>query len=544
MGFGVVESQNLNSMPPLTRNYSPETSSAALPPRLAGNAQRGSKYSARGPAPGNGAMRSLSPALQVMQRNMLNPSPADSLLAPNAPRGERPREYLNALCGAAAFLEFSDPVPLPPAPSADMPMGRCRSPKPSSAQGTSDVLPRASSPRLPGSARRRPQSPSECVPRVPAPSTDLSLPRVCSPSAVAPGSARTRRPLSPTEDIGPRHTAVSGSAAPGSARRRRPDSARPATPILNEVRQDFQQRPLSSARVRPASADRKEESLPQVHSARGSRPRSLSARELARQLGPCDEKISFCPEVPRGLDDSMQPRRKSKTQAGPESTWATDRTHAAPEGSYDDQLLFSSVARSGAKKQLQPEADDDALGMDALDGLLASLDEERTKCTETIRSISPPAPDPHRKCGIGPVQKKGDKLNMCIGPGQSRLLSNQTYDDEVAVDDSPHSSFEIIDEGPHAGSIYCPLSPTMMSVHMPGSPIAKAFEIDDTPFSVNVFGDRRPCKVRFECRGEEGADPNKHMPQAPSRKPQRFGTGKLASRPLGCTMVQANFGGA
>jgi len=278
-----------------------------------------------------------------------------------------------------------------------------------------------------------------------------------------------------------------------------------------------------------------------VQSARGSR-RSCSVSELRT----CEEKVDVCNTRltdRRRTTTESNVEHKSKTRADADNIWI-DRP-ARTDGSYEDQFLFSTAPQRSARKQsakLQGEPCDDA--MDALDGLLASLDEERDKQAESPRSpsVSPPrpktAPDPQRKCGIGPVPNKPAATGKLWIP----TYNTATYDDEVIVD-SPHSSFEI-DGSP--ASVYCPLSPTLMSVHLPGSPIPKAIDLDDTTSSVVFIEPRkpenygvRPCRVRFECRGD---DANKHAPQAPTRK--RFGTGKIASRPLGCTMVQANFGGA
>jgi len=206
----------------------------------------------------------------------------------------------------------------------------------------------------------------------------------------------------------------------------------------------------------------------------------------------------------------------------------------------------------------------------------------------------------HRKCGIAPArskQKATRKLNQrqflrpyddaydekaqsttmpsfeVLGMPSFEVLGD--YDDEVLAA-STHTSFEV--EGLQTpASVYCPLSPTIMSVHLPGSPgasahlqgsplasvhlpgspsagvrlagspIPKALDLDDTACSLVLLGkpqkseksSARPCKVRFECRGDPEAE--KYVPQLPARRP--FGTGKFVSRPLGCTLV-ANFGGA
>jgi len=61
---------------------------------------RGAMRSSRG-AP-SGAMRSLSPALQVMQRSILNVA-LENASVPDAPRGERPFEYMQAVHEGLAF---------------------------------------------------------------------------------------------------------------------------------------------------------------------------------------------------------------------------------------------------------------------------------------------------------------------------------------------------------------------------------------------------------------------------------------------------------
>merc|ERR1712216_239358 len=137
------------------------------------------------------------------------------------------------------------------------------------------------------------------------------------------------------------------------------------------------------------------------------------------------------------------------------------------------------------------------------------------------------------------------------------------YDDEFDASSPP-----VVDltESMATPSVYCPGSPSIMSVHMPGSPTPRsmmapapmdlllhgfeaAFELEpDTDSSVVIVGEHhmaarpaaRPCRVRVECRGD-GTDNNKHAPQAPCQRP--LGTGKLSSRPLGCTYLAANFGG-
>jgi len=276
------------------------------------------------------------------------------------------------------------------------------------------------------------------------------------------------------------------------------------------------------------------DSLPMVQSARGSRPRPSSAQP--RPLSTGDDKV-----VEAGSMWPAERRRPMKVE----------RVFEEP---IQQPAQVRLAARNGAKtaaakSQGHPDPADDA--MDALDGLLASLDDERTKQAEPVLTppTSPlkPTAAPHsQRCGIAPgialviapVADK-NKLGRC---GRLVLpVPTYRYDDEVAVD-SP-SSFSI-DASP---GVYCPLSPTIMSVHLPGSPIPRASELDDTNSSVVIIGDShksenygaRPCRVRFEIRNDT-VEAHKHAPQAP----KRFGTGKLVSRPRGCTLVQANFGGA
>jgi hypothetical protein len=287
--------------------------------------------------------------------------------------------------------------------------------------------------------------------------------------------------------------------------------------------------------------------------------------------------------------------------------WPSSRRRPTTEANDEDEVIFSSAAlnkstkklgRTAAARPASAETRDDA--MDALDGLLASLDEERSEKAEAdfqteVALISPPrsrsrapspisppreasASDSARRPRTAPVQSKlatstkprpppyeeefdvaspqPFKQRRCgIAPVQKRMamtgkLWDPMYDDEYTVP-SLQSSFEILDGSSVSAGVYCPLSPTIMSVHLPGSPIAKAVDLDDTASSVVILGEPQksrhhavgPSRVRFELRSSEcDKENNKHEPQAPSKK--RLGTGRLVSRPLGCTVVQANFGGA
>merc|ERR1712070_817826 len=171
--------------------------------------------------------------------------------------------------------------------------------------------------------------------------------------------------------------------------------------------------------------------------------------------------------------------------------------------------------------------------MDALDGLLASLDAERATKSEKQKAqpVSPQTPvrkrpqSRHTKCGIAPAPS--------IKASTGSFLTGE-YDYELVLS-TPCTPFDI-NESQASASVYCPLSPTIMSVHLPGSPlIPQVLELDDTVSSVVMLGERcnkygpRPCRVRFECRGEPDPEADKkYAPQLPSRRP--LGTGKLISR--------------
>lgn len=264
--------------------------------------------------------------------------------------------------------------------------------------------------------------------------------------------------------------------------------------------------------------------------------------------------------------------------------WPANRkraTRVASEGKFE-HTPFPILPRRDATKlpsTTRPRSAD--ADMDVLDGLLASLDEEKNPAQEEDMPLSPKAKTKldskfclesavtptrrsnksksERKCGIGIAPARSKHTVVHKGAGQ--IWNPVCYDDAVLVASPSGDSFSM--DEPQSASVYCPLSPTIMSVHLPGSPIPQVSpmfeehcELDDTAASVVLLGGPtqpvksavRPNRVRFEIRGSDAPAKNlfpqtpasdeglKHAPRPPSRAGGR-------SRPLGCTMV-ANYGGA
>lgn len=397
-----------------------------MPPKRVPRSSRGAPRSSRGTG---GSMRSLSPALQVMQRSLFTPAP-DGPRAPDAPRGERPREYLAALSGVADLLEYAS------------------SASPNRKNGPEDLPPGTSS-----------------LWRVATPSEDQKT----QPSLATPSfGTRSRRPSSPFEDIKDQHRA-----------------------------------PVSARTVRHSS-------------------------DLAVAARPAPQ--------------SARPSRQRSSSAGRRRNW--DQRPGLSCAGFEDAACQDMKRLPGITSS-RPQSARDA-DMDALDGLLASLaDEVRNKQTDMQTDLpSPPKAKLRVKSESAPQQKCGSFSKS--RRQASRRKSNMFAYDEEMVACSPPLLPEA-EESQASTSIYCPLSPTLMSVHLPGSPVPQAPELDDTASSVVLLGDLpkpdtnhvRPSRVRVECR--RIADDEKHVPEAPRRR--LCGTGKVTSRPLGCTLV-ANLGGA
>lgn len=400
-------------------------------------------------------MRSLSPALQVIQRNLLTP---DAPRVPDAPRGERPREYLSALSGAAHLLDYN--------------------PLTSPSSGASPEVLRASSPWL----------------------------------VSRPGSMQSTnpQPLSP-----PGVGCTSGTAR----------KARPATA---DVRMD-------TVRKMPLSA-------------RTSRPSS----EIA-SMWPTDRRSTL---YDASQEDSVRKMpmsaRTSRPSSDMSSIWPVARRRTMVDAFAEDMPRQESRKQGGMSNLKSQTLAKDA-DMDALDGLLASLADERAeKEEENDEFPDSPKPKPRAIIQRSPQTKScSSSKSKYKATGKFRL----TYDEEM-VATSPNNSRSAGDLFQTQASIYCPLTPTIMSVQLPGTPKPMEAslpvpEFDASSSSVVLIGEppksdrshyraqSRPCRVRFECRGD--ADGMKHMPEAPQRK--RPGTGRVTSRPLGCTLV-ANMGGA
>jgi len=518
---------------------SPEVS-ASLPPKLNLNATRGMPRTARA----IGTVRSLSPALQVLQRSMQAPGP-DTPRLPDAPRGERPREYIAALSKAGVHHDHMVPSCPPPSPRQELRSKAVESLLEVSRRAKESLLGGIEKGQLEEIFAKRAQV-KACAGGVRAASPNLGA-RAASPTLGAAGVC---------------------AASPGGVR---PASSgggkvytRQDTPLdVSDARQNRAKRAPRSARVTRSSSEDPTEASTAVHSARSSRHRPLSA---AAQLWTLDEKVDVGEVWKRQM-------------------WPTERRRLGSEGA--EGTLFSTAPQKDALNattprvvKRQPSLSDDP--MDALDGLLASLDEERVMRTEKDedrvmhtekekpltrpRAVSTPnlgvtaasdvqeaksAPGSKRKCGIAPAQGRlqipivaracqpvyDDAFDASSPHLEHRNLRSTIYGYTEAVVD--------LDESRASTDIYVDQSPTIMSVHMPGSPTPRAraaFQLDDASPAV-AAGPARPCKVRVECRGS-GTDSNsdKHVPQAPCRR--HAGTGKLSSRPLGCMQRVANFGGA
>jgi hypothetical protein len=452
-----------------------------LPPRLNLNAMRGPLRSSRVPPP-SGAVRSLSPALQVLQRSILR---AESPRLPETPRGERPHEYIAALSYGSGHREYGPPL------------GRLPSP------------------------RER--------------------------ATASPNLAHPTRPITPLH--------------------------------ASNYRQERPKKPPLSARDssdKRLSSECGTEVLPSVQSARSSRHRPLSA---AAQLWTLEEKVDVS-EVWRN------------------QMWPTERRRAM---AVEAETPRREEKKAGTPAIGRPRSALNEDPMDALDGLLASLDEERVGQAEQEKPSTPPpreqstpqlafVGDNMQQVKSTPAPRRKGRKDRALAaenwPSSAGRTGPLVYDEDrtatvqnwpsvvgragpLVYDDEVDASSPVVDltDSMATPSVYCPGSPSIMSVHMPGSPTPRsmtapapmdlllhgfeaAFELEpDTASSVVTMGEQhkaarptaRPCRVRVECRGD-GTDSNKYAPQAPCRRP--LGTGKISSRPLGCTYLAANSGGA
>jgi len=522
--------------------------SAPLAPKFNLNATRGLPRSLSGLRKTQGA-RSLSPALQVLQRSILAPSP-DTPRLPDAPRGERPSEYIAELSKAFHRGAYHEPPTMPSGPPPS-PQEELRS------KAVNALLGGIDKGKLEEIFVQRIQAKANLV------------------SGQASAGVRAALPISGAGGL--------LTAAP----------SRPATPVhVTDALQKRVNRVPHSARATRSTSEQPTGASTALHSARSSRSRPLSA---AAQLWTLEEKVDV---------GEVWKRQMHGTLFSP-----------APQKD-------AKMAGTSALARPQPSPSNDP--MDALDGLLASLEEERAMPTENHQASSPPRAKPTtdlavtaaidiqeakstttrrrqpkttsvegtsgrrrsardnrlkttsaeddglpvRKCGIAPVQ------SSLIPPlpiaARLHTFAPRTcpplYDEAIDAS-SPHlwtppcSNLDTrhlraaiygysetavdLDESQASASVYCDMSPTIMSVHMPGSPTprsAEAFEFDVTADPVMACP-ARPRKVRVECGGG-GTDSNadKHVPQLPSRR--HSSTGKLSSRPLGCMQRVANFGGA
>lgn len=517
--------------------------SAPVAPKFCLNAGRGLPRSLSGLRQTQ-RTRSLSPALQVLQRSILTPSP-DTPRLPDAPRGERPSEYIAALSKAGVYHDPAAPSCPPPSPQEDL-----------RSKAVNALLGGIEKGKLEEIFVQRAFGKA-------SPSSRAALPIPGAGGLLTAAPARPVTPLHVTATLQKRTN-------------RLPHSARPAR----------------STSEQPTGVSTSS------HSARSSRSRPLSA---AAQLWTLDEKVDVGEVWKRQM-------------------WPTERRRIAGdgvEGAHFSPATQKDAKMAGTPAVAAPRPSPSSDPMDALDGLLAALDEERAMRTENYEASSPPRakpipdlavtgavdiqeakssptrrrrpkttsaeetlgrrrPDrdnrpkttsadddafPKQKCGIAPVQSRlipplpiaaricpplydeavdASSLHLwtpsCSNPGTRRLHAALYGCTETVVD---------LDESQASASVYCDMSPTIMSVHMPGSPTpraAEAFEFDVTAPPV-VACPARPCRVRVECRGGlTDNSANEHVPQAPCRR--HAGTGKLSSRPLGCMQRVANFGGA